>query len=66
MSTDKQKTEAKVAAIGEILLIADGLLTASNRLAKWLEERREVCDMTPEQEVAHDAWKEKMFASWQR
>jgi hypothetical protein len=66
MSNDTQKTEAKVAAIGEVLLVADALLTLGNRLANWLEEKREVGEMTPEEEAAHDAWKEKKFAEWQR
>ena len=60
------KNEAKVAQITEILLVTDLLLTAANRLTNWLAEKREVGELTPEEEAAHDAWKEKLFAEWQR
>ena len=65
MSEPTKDQQLKVAALGEVILVADALLTAANRLTMWLQERREVGEMTPEEEKWHDAWKEKLFSSWQ-
>jgi len=54
----------KESAVLEAILIADGLLTLAGRMSKWLAERREVGEMTPEEESAHDAYLERKFAEW--
>ena len=63
-----QDTEKKVASLGVLEAIAalDAALTLTSRLAAWLESRREVGEMTPEEEAAMDAANEKMFANWQK
>jgi hypothetical protein len=63
-----QETEKKVAFMGplEAIAIADGLLTLANRIGKWLEERREIGELTPEEEAALDAHLEATFAKWQK
>mgnify|MGYP003345446755 CR=1 FL=1 len=49
----------------EIIAALDASLTLANRLAVWLGEKREIGEMTPEEEAAFDAALEKTFASWQ-
>lgn len=65
MSNETQNSP-KVAAVAEIIMAVDGLLTLANRMRSWLQEKREVGEMTPEEEVEYDAWKEKKFAEWQK
>lgn len=62
-----QNTEKKVASLGVLEAIAalDAALTLASRVSKWLESRREVGEMTPEEEEAMDAANEKLFAQWQ-
>ena len=50
----------------EIIAAIDSLLTLSNRLIGMVNDKREVGEMTPEEEVAFDAALEKRFASWKK
>jgi len=47
------------------LAILDGLLTAAARIESWINSKRELGEMTPEEEAAHDARKAKIYAEWQ-
>jgi polyhydroxyalkanoate synthesis regulator phasin len=48
----------------EIIAAIDAALTIANKLTKLVQEKREVGEMTPEEEKAFDEALEKKFASW--
>ena len=50
----------------EIIAAIDGLITLTNKLVQMVQDKREVGEMTPEEEAALDAALEKKFASWKK
>jgi hypothetical protein len=63
--TDLELAHKRSMTILQGLAILDGLLTAASRIQSWLASRREVGEMTPEEEAAYDAFKAKRFEEWQ-
>ena len=48
----------------EIIAAIDAALTLANRLTQWLEQKRELGELTPEESDALDALIEQKASKW--
>jgi len=61
----EQKEQRLASAVLTGLMVADAALTLASRIGRWVQARKEVGELTPEEEAALDVYLENKFSEWQ-